>query len=168
MLLTKDEIKYFKENQEEITSDLLDALRSQGKEGKHQALAILDMKQNNKMFYLDAFGSSISYDGNKGLKSPNTILDLKPIHIEEFEKCANDFTYFRENYIQIKTHEGIDFPDVREYQDRFIDKMLDDDKEDVVGLMGRQCIGEDSKLDILDEEGHHQLSIKELWELSND
>lgn len=159
-LLTKEEIKYFKENQHLITQELLDALRSQGKPGKHQALEILDLKKNEKMFYLDAFDQPISYDGNKGLKKAGTTLALAPIHESEFLRCAEDFNYFRENYILIKTQSGIDFPDVRGYQQRFIDALLMDEREEIVGLMGRQCVSGDTILDMQDR----NRSIKELFD----
>lgn len=158
-LLSKKEVKYFKENQHEITQDLLDALREQGKEGKHQALEILDMPKNDKMFYVDAFGQPISYEGNKGLKKVGTVLALSPIHTSEFERCAHDFVYFRENYIQIKTPKGIDFPDIRGYQNRFIDKLLNDDYEEVVGLMGRQCVDAGTVLNMPDRDR----TIEELF-----
>lgn len=160
MLLTEEEVKYFKENQDRITIELLEALRAQGNDGKFQALEILDIPKNEKMYYLDAFGEQISYDGNKGLKKPGTVLKLAKIHEIEIQRCAEDFNYFRENYIQIRTPTGINFPDIRPYQTRLIDVLLLDDKEDVVGLMGRQCIEGSSMLDMQDR----NRTIRELFE----
>ena len=93
-ILTPEEIEYFKNNQHLITQELLDTLRAQGKDGKRVALEILDLEKNERMFYLDAFGSPISFDGNKGLKKQATTLKLSDIHVSEFERCANDFEYF--------------------------------------------------------------------------
>lgn len=160
MILSKSEIEYFKQNQKLITQELLDALRSQGKDGKRVALEILDMQKNDRMYYVDAFDDPISFNGNKGLKKVGAILNLSHIHVSEIERCAKDFNYFRENYIQIKAPKGIDFPDIREYQNRFIDAMLMDEKEEVVGLMGRQCVGAETRLNMIDRDR----TIKELFD----
>lgn len=159
-ILSDEEILFFKENKDHITPELLEALRSQGNAGKAIALEILDLPKNDKMYYLDAFGGEISYDGNKGLKKPGTILALTDIHKSEIEKCAEDFNYFRENYIRIKTPKGIDFPDMRPYQDRFITELLKDEKEEIVGLMGRQCVSGGTMLDMEDR----NRTFEELWE----
>lgn len=158
-LLTNKEIRYFKKHQNEITPELLEFLRSSGNEGKHLALEILDLPKNDNMNYLDAAGKEISFMSSKNLKSPDTVLQLAPVHIQEIEKCKEDFKYFRDNYITIKTKSGLDFPEVRNYQERFIDSMLSD-KEEVVGLMGRQCIAGDTKIST----NAGVKTIKELFE----
>ena len=134
---TKDHIKYYKENQQDITSELLETLRASGNKGKHIALEILDINKDHEQFYLDAFGNRISFMGNRRLKKPFTKLNLFPIHIEEMEKCANDIHYFKDNYVKIRTKSGVDFPELRVYQNDFIET-LDGDDEGVIGLMGRQ------------------------------
>lgn len=159
-ILSDEEIMYFKTHQDEITYELLEAIRSSGKRGKAIALEILDIPKNDKMYYLDAFGGEISYEGNKGLKKTQTMLPLSKIHEDETLRCAQDFNYFRENYIRIKTPHGIDFPDMRSYQDRFINELLKDENEEIVGLMGRQCIGGSTVLDMEDR----NRTIEELWE----
>lgn len=159
-LLTQEEIEYFKNNQHLITQELLDTLRAQGKDGKRVALEILDTPINERAFHVDAFGLPISFDGNKGLKKPGTIMKLSDIHISEFERCALDFNYFRENYIQIKTPKGIDFPDMRDYQSRFINKILDDNKDEIAGLLGRQCVSGDTVMDMEDR----NRTLKELFD----
>lgn len=136
-IFTKDHIEYFKNNQHEITSDLLETLRSHGNVGKHIALEILDMKKDEEQYYVDAFGNRISFNGNRGVKKSFTKLTLSPIHLEEIEKCANDIHYFKDNYVKIRTKSGVDFPELREYQNDFI-TTLDDDNEGIIGLMGRQ------------------------------
>lgn len=160
MILSDGEIEYFKNNQNLITPELLEALRAQGNDGKRIALEILDLKQDDRKFYLDAFGGHISFDGNKSLKKIGTVLALTPIHESEIERCSNDFNHFRENYIRIKTPKGVNFPEVRDYQNRFIDAMLNDDYEDVTGLMGRQCVSGDTVLNMQDR----PRTIKELFE----
>lgn len=159
-LLSKEEEAYFKENKDQITKELLEAMRAQGNKGKHQALRILDTPMNEKRYYLDSFNQPISFDGNKGLKKPQTLMPLHQIHLDEIERCAEDFNYFRENYIQIKTPTGTDFPEIRDYQQRLIDKMLGDEYEEIVGLIGRQCVGGDTILEMMDR----NLSIKELFD----
>lgn len=161
-ILTKEEIDFFKQNQDQITQELLDSLRSKGNEGKRIALEILDMPKNERMYYLDAFGGQISYDGNRELKKPGVVMNLNQIHLDEIERCASDFAYFRDNYIRIKTPTGVNFPELRDYQNRFIDVLLQDDVEQVVGLMGRQCVDGETMLDLEDR----NLSIKELFEES--
>ena len=137
-IFTKEHIKYFKNNKHEITQELLETLRAYGNEGKHIALEILDLETDNESYYLDSYGHRISYNGNRRLKKPFTKLDLYPIHIEELEKCSNDVHYFKDNYVKIKTPKGVDFPDLRDYQDNFIDVLKDDLLEDVVSLQPRQ------------------------------
>lgn len=131
-------IEFLKNNKDQITSELLQELRSFGNPGKHLALEILDFPKDSEQYYLDSFGNRISYNGNRRLKKPFTKLDLYPIHIEELEMCSNDIHYFKDNYVKIKTPKGVDFPDLRVYQDNFIDILKDDLLEDVVSLQPRQ------------------------------
>lgn len=151
-VLKDEEIKFFKENQDQITPELLGILRQQGNDGKRGALAILETRQNEKGFFLDVFGSPISFDGNKGLKKAGTKMPITEIHLKEIERCAIDFNYFRENYIQIMTPQGVDFPEMRDYQQRLIDAMLEDDNEEVVGLIGRQCVSGSTILNMEDRD----------------
>lgn len=159
-MLKKEEIEFFKNNKHEITSEILQLLRSKGNKGKHQALEILETEKNDRRYYIDSDGQPISFDGNKALKKPGTLMNLSPIHLEEIERCADDFNHFRENYIQIKTPKGIDFPEIRDYQQRLISAMLEDKNEEVVGLIGRQCIAGNTTLDLQDM----NITIKELFE----
>lgn len=132
-----DIIEFLSNNKNEITSDLLIEMRKFGNEGKHLALQILDFPKDSEQYYLDAFGNRMSVNGNRRLKKPFSKLDLHPIHIEELQKCKNDIHYFKDNYVKIRTKSGVDFPEVREYQNDFI-SLLDSDEEGVIGLMGRQ------------------------------
>lgn len=131
-------VEFLKHNKEHITTELLEEMRSFGNEGKHLALEILDFPKDSESYYLDSFGNRISYNGNRRLKKPFTKLDLSPIHIEELTRCAYDVHYFKDNYVKIKTPKGINFPDLRSYQDNFIDVLRDDLIEDVVSLQPRQ------------------------------
>ena len=137
-IFTDQVIAHFKRNKHEITSELLEEMRSFGNEGKQLALDILDIFKDEEQYYLDAFGNRISFSGNRQLKKAFTKVDLSPIHIEEISKCAEDLHYFKDNYIKIKTKTGVNFPDLREYQNDFLDSILPDDNEDNIGLMGRQ------------------------------
>jgi hypothetical protein len=137
-ILTKEEITYFKENKQEITFELLQALRNLGNEGKQLALNIIDLPKDSDQYYLDAFGNRVSQNGNRNLKKPFTKLNLSPIHIEEIDRCMNDIFYFMDNYVKIKTKQGVNFPELRTYQKDFISSILPDENEDNIGLMGRQ------------------------------
>jgi hypothetical protein len=133
-----DTIEYLKSNKHEITSELLEALRAHGNEGKQLALDILDLEKDNEQYYLDSYSNRISFNGNRRLKKSFTKINLHPIHIEELTKCAQDIHYFKDNYIKIKTPKGVNFPDLRSYQTDFLDAIIPDENEDNIGLMGRQ------------------------------
>jgi len=130
-------IRQYKENQHEITEELLTTLRETN-EGKHIALEILELPKDEEQYFLDAYGNRISYMGNRRLKKPYTRISLSEIHKTEITKCKNDIHYFKDNYVKIKTPKGIEFPFLREYQNEFIDSLLPDEHEDNIGLMGRQ------------------------------
>ena len=137
-MLSKEEIKYFKTHKNEITDELLETLRSQGKLGKAQALEILDLLKDSDNYYLDAYNTRISYNGSRGLKKAYTKLNLSPIHISELEKCENDPLYFLRNYVRMTTPKGFDFVDSRPYQDEFIQLLSDDSIENVISMQPRQ------------------------------
>lgn len=131
-------IEFLKNNKEHITSELLQEMRSFGNEGKHLALEILDFQKDSEQYYLDSFGNRISFDGNRALKKPFAKFDLSPIHIEELTRCADDIHYFKDNYIKIVTPKGVNFPDIRDYQNEFINTILPDEHENIAGKMSRQ------------------------------
>ena len=112
-------------------------MRSFGNAGKQLAIDILDLPKDSEQFYLDAFRNRMSVRGNRSLKKPFTKLNLSPIHIEELERCSNNIHYFKDNYVKIRTKSGVNFPDMRQYQNEFI-SLLNSDEESIVGLMGRQ------------------------------
>lgn len=138
MLLSQDQIKYLKSHKDQITFDLLQALRKHGNEGKQLALDILDTPMDAEMYHLDAFGNRISMDGDRKLKKPYTKMNLAPIHIEEIQRCKEDIHYFKDNYVKIKTQKGINFPDIRPYQNEFLD-VLNGNYESIISLMSRQA-----------------------------
>ena len=131
-------IDYLKVNKHEITTELLDALREHGNEGKSIALEILDLAKDDEQYYLDAFGNRMSFNGNRRLKKAFSKLSLSPIHEQELMRCATDIHFFKDNYVKIKTKAGVNFPDLRSYQNEFLDSILPDEHEDNIGLMGRQ------------------------------
>lgn len=137
-IFTKDVIEELKNNKDQITSELLDKLRSYGNEGKQIALDILDFPKDSEQYYLDAFNNRITFDGNRRLKKEFTKLNLSEIHKIELQKCKEDIHYFKDNYVKIKTKTGVNFPDTRKYQDDFLDVISDDEIEDIVALIGRQ------------------------------
>lgn len=136
-IFTYEVVEFLKNNKEHITYELLTEMRSFGNAGKQLAIDILDLPKDSEQFYLDAFGNRMSVRGNRSLKKPFTKLNLSPIHIEELERCSNNIHYFKDNYVKIRTKSGVNFPDMRQYQNEFI-SLLNSDEESIVGLMGRQ------------------------------
>jgi len=159
-IFTDEIIQQLKTNKENITSDLLAELRLQGNEGKTIALEILDIEKDEEQYYLDAFGNRISFLGNRRLKKAFTKLPLSEIHKEEIKKCSEDIHYFKDNYVKIRTQTGINFPDMRSYQNEFIDSILPDEHESIIGLMGRQCCSKNTELTIDNE----KMTFSELFE----
>lgn len=139
MILSDDEIEYYKNNQDQITDELLKALRSNGKQGKKTALLILDTQKDSENYYVDAYGNRISYNGNRALKRPFTDMRLYDIHLSELEKCSNDIFYFLTNYIQMTTPKGIDFVDLRHYQNDFLTVIDNIENENIIGKLPRQA-----------------------------
>ena len=157
-MLTDAEITQFKNNKDLITSELLNALRVT-KEGKAQALEILDLPKDEEEYYRDAFGNRISFHGDRLLKKQYTKLPLSPIHLEELTKCFSDIRYFRDNYVRIRTPlNGVSFPDLRPYQNKIIEALQDDDEQYII-LSPRQCVTGDTVI-----EGEFcSITIKELF-----
>ena len=137
MILSNEQIELLKNNKNLITEELLDALR-ETKEGKTVALQILDIPKDDEDYYLDAFGSRISFDGNRQIKPCYTKIQLTDIQIKEIQKCSEDIDYFKANYVQFKTKSGIGFPDHRKYQDDFI-HALNDENDQYVVVFPRQA-----------------------------
>jgi len=137
-LFTKEVVQHYKDNKDEITSELLDSLRKTGNQGKQLALEILDIPMDVEQYYLDAYGNRMSFLGNRRLKKAFSKLSLSEIHKEEIKKCKADIHYFKDNYIKIKTKSGVNFPDLRTYQNDFLDMIIPDENDAIVGLMGRQ------------------------------
>ena len=68
--------------------------------------------------------------------------------------------YFKNNYVQIKTPKtGVNFPDLRPYQDKFLE-VLNSDKESIVSLQGRQCCDGNTKVTVNGKE----TTLKNLFE----
>lgn len=144
MLLSQEQIQSLKANKKQITPELLAALRAHGNEGKQVALDILDTEKTDDGHYIDAFGNPISYNGDRGLKKAFTKMNLAEIHIHEIQQCVKDIHYFKDNYVKIVTPKGVNFPDLRTYQNDLLDTIADTNEEfpgqneSVVGLLSRQ------------------------------
>lgn len=156
-------VEFLKNNKDQITGELLEELRSFGNEGKHLALEILDFQKDSEQYYLDSFGNRISFNGNRQLKRQFTKLDLSPIHIEELQRCADDIHYFKDNYIKIRTKSGVNFPELRKYQNDFINEIIPDENESVIGLMGRQCCSGETKIKISQNNIEREMNFEELF-----
>ena len=137
MILSTEQIKVLKENKNLITSEILDELRKT-KEGKSVALEILDIEKDNEDYYLDAFGGRIAFNGNRQIKPFHTKINLSDIHSQEIKRCSEDIDYFTNNYVQFRTKSGIGFPDRREYQEKFIHS-LNDENEQYLVVFPRQA-----------------------------
>ena len=131
MILSAEKIKVLKENKNLITSEILSELRKT-KEGKSVALEILDIEKDSEDYYLDAFGGRIAFNGNRQIKPFHTKINLSDIHIQEIKKCSEDIDYFKNNYVQFRTKSGIGFPDHREYQEKFIHSLNDENDQYLV------------------------------------
>lgn len=136
-VFTPEVVENLKKNKNFITQELLQNLRDCGNEGKQLALDILDTEKDDEEYYTDAFGSRISFNGFRMLKKAYTKMHLSDIHVQELKRCINDLDYFMMNYVKIKTNKGVNFPDLRSYQKKFLEA-LTDDCESIVGLMPRQ------------------------------
>ena len=136
-IFTDSIIEQYKNNKQLITYELLQKLRSYGNEGKQIALEILDTEKTSDNYYVDAYGEKIAFLGDREIKRPFTKMKLAQIHIDELKRCAEDLNYFRENYIKIRTKDGINFPEMRTYQQGFLDA-LTSDYETIVSLQPRQ------------------------------
>jgi len=135
-VFTPEVIEHLKNNKEEITQELLDKLRTHGNEGKQLALDILDTVKDEAEYYLDSFGDRMFFNGNRRLKTEFRKLDLCDIHIQEMKRCSEDSNYFKDNYVKIRTKSGVNFPDLREYQNRVLSTIIE--KESIVSLAPRQ------------------------------
>ena len=155
--------EHLQQNKHEITPELLEELRSHGNEGKQIALEILDIDKDNEQYYLDAFGNRMSFNGNRRLKKAFTKMTLHPIHKLELQRCASDIHYFKDNYVRIKTKTGINFPDLRDYQNQFIDSIIPDDSEDNIGLMGRQCCSASTSISVINKSQEKEMSFEDLF-----
>lgn len=92
-----DRINYLKNNKSEITTEILEELRSYGQEGKQLALDILELQKDEK---------------------------LSDIHISEFKRCQDDVLYFRNNYIKLKKYNGVFFAESDKIQDEIINLII--------------------------------------------
>ena len=115
-------LDYLKSHQQEITPEIIDTLRKHDK-GKYLVHDILDLPKTDAEFYTDAFGNEISFNGNRRIKKAFTKLALAPIHLSEIKRCADDIDYFKNNYVRFRTKQGIDFPEIRPYQEKFIHEL---------------------------------------------
>lgn len=136
-IFTDEIVEHYKNNKHLITFELLQKLRSYGNEGKQIALDILDTEKTVDNYYLDAFGEKIAFLGDREIKRPFTRMNLSQIHIDELKRCAESLDYFRTNYIKIRTKDGINFPEMRAYQEGFLNA-LTSDYETIVSLQPRQ------------------------------
>jgi len=109
---------------------------------KDKFLNMIDIEKDDKGYYLDSEDKQISYDGRKGMKKADVMLNLSAIHINEIQVSAKNFKYFRKNYCKILNKGFYSRPDPRPYQERAEDAILSGD--DIVMLFPRQCVSGDT------------------------
>ena len=154
--MKQEHIEALRNNREQITSELLASIRAKSRQ---DAIDVLDNPKNDKNQYIDSFGQPL-ISSMTSMRKPEAKVDLPPILVEELKKCANDVNYFKDNYVKIATPtKGIDFPEFRPYNKRYLDALCGE-HEEVVGLMGRQCI--DGKTQLTTNKGIK--TIKELFD----
>ncbi len=85
---------------------------------------ILELNKDNNGYFLNYYNGRISYNGNRSLKKSKTKLQLSKVHLNELEKCKNDFKYFRKHYCLITTKDGLARPEPRHYQEELEDHLL--------------------------------------------
>lgn len=167
MKLSKLEIETIRNEPHLITSDLIQELRKSGKEGKESSLLLLDMPKDKEQYYLDQYGKRIAFQGIRDLKNPYTQHNLSDVHLEELEKCQYDIHYFKDYYVKIVTPQGVTFPSIREYQNRFL-STVQDDHSDIVQLMPRQCCSYNTKLKIKINTFYKNIEFGDLLELAKE
>lgn len=126
-IFTADIVQFYKDSKHEITPELLDSLRSHGNKGKEIALQILDFEKDAEGYYRDANNRQISYNGILTLKRAYTKLNLTSAHEQEIIKCSQDVMYFMKNYCKIVTKSGTNFPELRPYQEDYLNKMVNEE-----------------------------------------
>jgi hypothetical protein len=113
----------------------------------------LEIQKDAEDYYLDAFNNRISFNGIRTIKPAFCKLSLTEAHIQELYKCSTDFIYFRENYCKIMTKTGYARPELRGYQQRFEQDLLNY-KRNVI-LASRQsgkCCEKDTIITIRNKE----------------
>lgn len=101
-----------------------------------EEIELNNIKKDDEEYYLDAFGNRVSYNGLKVLKKEGTKLNLSEFHVNEIMKCSESFYYFIYNYCKIMKKKGIGTPDIREFQQRFMNDLLTENR--IVATIGRQ------------------------------
>jgi len=113
-------------------------------------------------YYTDFYNKRVSYDNIRTLKSSHTELKLDLGHVCEIYKCNKSYKYFRSNYCKIITKSGIGRPEPRNYQVLAEDMMLTGD--DGLLFFPRQCINENTLVDIQNNNQKSTCSIKDLFD----
>ena len=92
---------------------------------EHDTLVqLLKLPKREGGYFHDKYNIKVSYNGIKTLKKEGTELELSPIHKIEQKKCSENFKYFRKYYCKIQTRDGLQRPEMREYQEQLEDDLL--------------------------------------------
>jgi len=108
-----------------------------------------------------------NYKGNLDLKKHNVYHEYTKEEIQEYIKCANDVTYFAQNYIKVvHPDKGLISIELYDYQKRMLNH-LNDNRHSII-LSSRQtgkCVSGETKITIKDDEGiEKEILISELYE----
>lgn len=138
---------------------------------EHDALMSILEPIKSEGYYQDLYGSKVSYNGIKTLKKPNTELNLSEIHLNEIDKCSQDFKYFRKYYCKIQTKNGIQRPEPREYQAELENTLIN--LEDTAVSFSRQsgkCVQYDTLINIKNKQTGEieRIKIGEFYERINE
>lgn len=77
------------------------------------------------------------YRGNVNLLDANVKQEYTQEQINEIIKCSEDYEYFIYNYVYIKTKNGLEKPEIRDYQKRMLQAYHDHNR--ILTMAGRQC-----------------------------
>ena len=65
------------------------------------------------------------YDGNPNIRRGNIIFDYSEEEMKELYKCANDISYFANEYCTVMTDKGLQTIELRDYQEKMLQHFVD-------------------------------------------
>lgn len=129
--------------------------------------SLLNIEPDQEGYYSDAAGERFSFNGNRTLRPAHVRMHLNEYHVQEIAKCSMDFRYFMFNYCKVLTSSGWRVPDLRDYQEEYLQHILTNNR--TVYLAGRQlgkCSHKDTVINIRNKKTGliEEISIGEFHE----